>query len=73
LAFNDIQDTEILAGMTFDHENQDSFINIEAERRFGDNFSAEIRARFITGADEGEDLYEFARDDYIQLRLSRYF
>lgn len=73
LAFNDVQDTEILAGFTIDHENQDSFINLEAETRLGDNYQLELRARFITGADEGEDLYNFARDDYVQLRLARYF
>lgn len=73
LAFNDIQDSEILAGFTIDHENQDSFINLEAETRLGENFLIELRARFIVGADEGEDLYNFARDDYIQLRLARYF
>lgn len=73
LAFNDVDDTEILAGFTFDQENQDSFISVEGERRLGDDYSVELRARFITGADEGEDLYEFARDDYVQLRLARYF
>lgn len=73
LAFNDTQDSEILAGFTIDHETQDSFINLEAETRLGDNYQIELRARFIVGADQGEDLYDFARDDYIQLRLARYF
>jgi hypothetical protein len=73
LAFNDTQDSEILAGFTIDHETQDSFINLEAETRLGDNYQIELRARFIVGADQGEDLYSFARDDYIQLRLARYF
>tara|TARA_R110002126_G_scaffold3263_2_gene18606 strand:- start:34157 stop:35425 length:1269 start_codon:yes stop_codon:yes gene_type:complete len=73
LAFNDTQDSEILAGFTIDHETQDSFINLEAETRIGDNYQIELRARFIVGADQGEDLYSFARDDYVQLRLARYF
>ena len=73
LALNDIQDTSILAGMTFDTETYEQFYNFEAERRIGENYSLEIRARFLSGSDIGDDTYPLSRDDYIQLRFSRFF
>ena len=56
-----------------DHEDNDTFVNIEASTRIGQNYSAELRARFLTNANFGDRLYDFARDDYVQLRLARYF
>jgi len=73
LALNDIQDTSLLAGFSIDTDTTETFYNLEAERRFGDNYTAELRARFFTGSDAGEDGFETDKDDYIQLRLSRYF
>ena len=34
LAFNDIQDTAVLAGFSYDTDTGETFVNIEAERRF---------------------------------------
>ncbi len=73
LALNDIQDTSILAGMSFDTQTHEQFYNFEAERRIGENYSLEIRARFLSGSDIGDDTYPLSRDDYIQLRFSRFF
>lgn len=73
LALNDVQDTEILAGMSFDHDTREQFYNLEAERRLGDNYALEFRARFFAGSDESEPGFVTENDDYIQIRLSRYF
>lgn len=73
LALNDIQDTEILAGFSIDHNTGEQFYNLEAERRLGENYEIEFRARFFGGSDTGEDAFAIERDDYIQLRFSRYF
>lgn len=73
LALNDIQDTEMLAGFSIDRDTGEQFYNIEAQRRLGQNYELELRARFFTGSEPGEDAFEFEQDDYIQLRLSRYF
>ena len=73
LALNDIQDTELLAGFSIDHRSGEQFYNIEAERRLGDQYEIELRARFFAGSDPGDDAFAIERDDYIQLRLSRYF
>ena len=73
LALNDVSDTSILAGFAVDIDTQEMFFNVEAERRFGDNLSAELRLRAFTGSNPGEALHAFERDDYLQLRLSWYY
>lgn len=73
LALNDAQDTSLLAGVVVDTETSETFVNIEAERRFGNNYVIELRARALTGAQPDEPTYTFSRDDYFQLQIARYF
>jgi len=73
LSLNDIQDTAVLAGFSVDPDTAESFYNLEAERRIGNDYTVELRARFFGGADVGEDGFPLADDDYIQIRFSRYF
>ena len=73
LALNDIQDTAVLAGISYDTDTGETFINIEAERRFGDDWFGELRVRAFSGADLGDTTYWLQQDDYVQLSLARYF
>ena len=73
LALNDTHDTSVLIGAIFDPSSSETFYSIEAERRLGQNYVIEFRARFFTGAGPGETLFSFSRDDYVQVRLARYF
>ena len=73
LALNDTQDTAVLAGVAYDVDTGETFLNIEAERRLGENYVIELRARSFSGADPIDPTYTVARDDYLQLQLSRYF
>jgi hypothetical protein len=73
LALNDTQDTAVLAGIGYDLDTHETFINIEAERRLGEDYVLELRARALSGAREDNATYALARDDYVQLQLSRYF
>ena len=73
LALNDASDTSVLAGIAIDVETQETFFSLEAERRFGDNVSAELRLRAFANSEPGEALYALQRDDYVQLRLSWYY
>lgn len=73
LALNDTQDTAVLAGVGYDVDTNETFINIEAERRLGEDYVLELRARAFSGAHQDLPTYTFARDDYLQLQLSRYF
>lgn len=72
-SLNDMQDTAVLAGLAVDKKTSETFFNIEAERRFGDNVFLELRVRAITNSEQDEPLYPFSHDDYIQLQISRYF
>ncbi len=73
LALNDLDDTSVLAGVAVDMETQEVFFNVEAERRFGDNLTAELRLRAFMNAEPGDLLHAFEHDDYLQLRLSWYY
>ena len=73
LALNDVQDTAVLAGFSYDVESGETFVNIEAERRFGDDWFAELRVRVFSGADANEPTYWLSRDDYVQLSVARHF
>jgi hypothetical protein len=73
LALNDIQDTALLAGAAYDVETGEMFVNIEAERRFGDHWVAELRLRVFSGAEQGDATDWLQRDDYLQLNVARYF
>jgi hypothetical protein len=73
LALNDVQDTAVLAGFSYDVETGERFVNIEAERRFGDDWFGELRVRVFSGAEQGDATYWLQQDDYLQLSIARYF
>ncbi len=73
LALNDVQSTAVLAGFSYDTETGETFVNIEAERRFGEDWFAELRVRVFSGAEQGESTYWLRRDDYVQLSVAKYF
>lgn len=73
LALNDPQDTSVLAGVGLDVRTNESFINIEAERRLGEDYVLGLRSRIFSGAKPGDATYTLSADDYVQLQLSRFF
>jgi hypothetical protein len=73
LALNDTQDTALLAGVGYDLETAETYLNIEADRRLGDEYVIDLRARFFTNADASDRSYPIEKDDYLQVQLSRYF
>ena len=70
---NDIQDTQILAGGIVDIDNGSTAALVEASRRIGDNWIAEIEARIFFNVDNTDLLAPFADDDSLTLRVTRYF
>ena len=70
---DDAADTSVLAGIATDIETGELFVNVEAERRIGDNLSVELRFRAFTNADANDSLYAIENDDYLQLGLSWYY
>ena len=73
LAMNDTQDTSVLAGVSYDVDTGETFLNIEAERRFGDDIAVELRVRAFSGASPEDITYSLVRDDYIQFQIAKYF
>ncbi|MEM8773017.1 MAG: hypothetical protein AAGD92_15325 [Pseudomonadota bacterium] len=73
LALNDIQNTSILTGISVDAEDQSLGMFIEAERRLGENWTAELESRLFFNADPDNIVAAFRDDDFLTFRLTRYF
>lgn len=73
LAFNDVQSTDILAGVIIDRETGAGLLNIEASRRFGDSWKLEVQARGFLNVDIDDPLYGYSNDSHLQLELFKYF
>jgi hypothetical protein len=73
LAFNDVQSTEILAGVIYDLDDGDRFYNLEAERRLGDTWKLSVEARIFSNFSSNSAIYAVRNDDYLQAELAWYF
>lgn len=73
LAFNDVGDTSILAGVIVDDQSGSMLATVEASRRLGDRWTIEIESLSFFDVPPTGLLYDVRRDDYIQVRLSRFF
>lgn len=73
IAWNDAADTSLLAGIVVDRNDSEWFLNVEAERRLGNDWSGEVKLRVFKGDRRVNGLYAFDRDDYLQISLQRFF
>ena len=73
LAFNDVQSTDLLAGVIIDRDTRASFLNVEASRRLGDRYRLEVEMRSFINASERDLFYGLRQDHYLQLEVLRYF
>ena len=73
LTFNDVQDTQLLAGTTVDLETQATFVNVEGSRRLTDHWKISLEARLLTNVPPKDPLVAFRQDDYALLELAYYF
>ena len=73
LTFNDIQDTAILGGVSVDNNTQSTFMFLEVERRVGNSWKVEVNTRLSTNIKYNSPEAAFKKDDYIQVRIARYF
>lgn len=73
LAMNDTADTEFLGGIVTDVEDASMSGLVEASRRFGDYWVAELEGRFFMNTDEENLIHGFRKDSHLMLRLTRYF
>jgi len=72
-ALNDVQSTELLAGIFFDRKNKSKFFNIEARRRLGDSFKLEAEVRLFNDAPANDLAFIFRDEDHIRVNLSYHF
>lgn len=74
IAFNDVQDTSILIGGLMDLESSSRIFSLEASRRFGSNWTAEVEARIFSSIDDSELIFgNFREDSFLRLAISRFF
>ena len=73
LTLNDEQDTALLAGVIVDRDTQATLLTIEAERRLGDSWKLELESRLFINVPSDDPIAAVRNDDFITLRLTRYF
>lgn len=73
LAINDTQNSELLAGMVIDRNDNSKILSIEAKRRLDDNWNIELEGRWFLNAKQNTSLSSLKKDSFVTLRLSRYF
>lgn len=87
--FNDVADTQTLLGIIWDHETDEYIVKLEGSRRLGDHWALIVEGRLFGGVgavdlgdigsvlnaldDPDRKTAAFARDDFLQLELTRYF
>jgi len=70
---NDIQSTSVLAGTILDLDGNGRVFSVEAERRLGEDFLLQVETRFFVDVPPTDPFYSYGDDDFLQIRLARYF
>ncbi|MEO9967097.1 MAG: hypothetical protein ABJF11_14960 [Reichenbachiella sp.] len=73
LAFNDTQSTEVLFGTILDVERSTRLVSLEASRRLGQSFKANLEMRLFQDVSTEEFIYLFREDDFLKFELGWYF
>jgi len=74
IAFNDTKDTSILIGGILDLEKTSKIFSIEASRRIGTSWKAEIEARIFNSIDNKEFIFtNFKEDSFVKFSISKFF
>ncbi len=72
-ALNDEASTTLLGGAILDLDTSALSLSLEAERRLGDDYFVSVEARFFTNVPQSDPLFSYTDDDFLQLRVARYF
>jgi len=73
MAFNDIQDTQILAGGVIDLDHSTRLWSIEASRRVKNSWRVEVEARFFQKVSNQEFVYVIRKDSFAQITVFKFF
>lgn len=72
-AMNDEASSELLGGLFYDLDNQSTSLRLEGSRRIGDGLKINVEAQVFTNIDAADPLNAFAKDDYLQVELQKFF
>jgi hypothetical protein len=73
LALNDVQSSELLAGVVVDQSSATTALFVEASRRVGASWKVELEARAFANVDQRDPFYAFRRDSHFELKVQKYF
>ncbi|TQV89727.1 hypothetical protein [Aliikangiella coralliicola] len=73
LALNDVDSTEVLAGLSYDLDFKSTSFLVEASRRFGDSLKVSLDVRLFESDEPQDPAYLIRRDDHIQLTAQYYY
>jgi len=73
LALNDVQSTALLAGVIFDDDSGSKLLRVEGSRRFGEDWVIELEIAGFFGAKSFDLIHAFRKDDYLELKVFKYF
>lgn len=73
LTLNDAQSSELLFGVIQDAGSNTRSFNLEASRRIGQSWKIELESRWFSNAKPDDIDFNFRRDDYTQVTLSKFF
>ena len=74
-AMNDVDSTELLAGVIYDHKTEESFYSVEFSKRMANDLKLNMELRVFQGAEQDSNLktYYLRDEDYVQLELVKFF
>jgi len=72
-AFNDVQSSEILAGVVVDTELLSRSYRVEASRRVGDSWRATLEMQVFSNIDQKDVLAVFESDDFLLVEMAYFF
>ena len=73
LTLNDAQSTELLVSTIIDLDGDGQSFNLEASRRFGDDWKLSIEARGVSNISPDSVFSSFEDDQRLRIELARYF
>lgn len=73
LTVNDVDGSELLAGIIKDLDDSGWMFNLEASRRIGSNWKSSAQIRVWSDIPEQDPLFTMRRDDYAEITLTRFF
>lgn len=71
--FNDVQSTNVLAGLIFDRRSNAKFYSLEVSRRLADSWKLRLISRVFAGAAPNEHAYFVRKDSYVSMEVSYHF